>query len=100
MGLQIGAIFVAVCLMFFAFSTILGWNLFGKINAVYLFGNKKYSILIYTVISLIFIMIGSLVSCDLVWEMADMFNNLMVIPNTLALFALTGVVLSSLEKKT
>ena len=39
-------------------------------------------------------MVGTLVSCDLVWEMADMFNNLMVIPNALALFALTGMVVS------
>lgn len=94
-GQNIGAIFVAVCLMFFAFSTILGWNLFGKINIIYLFRrkNSKRAVLIYTLISLSFIMIGSLVSCDLVWEMADMFNNLMVIPNAIALFALTGMVL-------
>lgn len=100
-GQSFGAIFVAVCLMFFAFSTILGWNLFGKINTVYLFGrkNSKRAILIYTLISLSFIMIGSLVSCDLVWEMADMFNNLMVIPNAIALFALTGMVLSGMRDK-
>lgn len=100
-GQSFGAIFVAVCLMFFAFSTILGWNLFGKINMIYLFKRKhpKLVTLVYTLIALGFIMIGTLVSCDLVWEMADMFNNLMVIPNAIALFALTGMVLSGINKK-
>ncbi len=95
-GNSFGAIFVAICLFFFAFSTILSWNLFGKINAVYLFG-KKYPLraeLIYTIIALGFIMLGSLVSSDFVWELTDMLNNLMVIPNAIALFALTSVVVS------
>ena len=85
-----GAMFVAVCLFFFAFSTILGWNLFGKINMAYLFGQK--STVVYTVIALVFIFLGTLTSSDLVWELSDMFNNLMVIPNAIALFALTGLV--------
>lgn len=101
-GNSIGAIFVAVCLLFFAFSTILSWNLFGKINVIYLFQKHrpKLASLIYTVIALIFIMLGSLVSSDFVWELTDMFNNLMVIPNVIALFALTGLVVSSAKKKT
>ena len=92
--------FVAVCLVFFAFSTILSWNLFGKINAVYLFGQKKSqkAVLVYTIIALFFIMLGTLVSSDFVWELTDMFNNLMVIPNVIALFALTNVVLSCIKK--
>ncbi|MBQ9954293.1 MAG: sodium:alanine symporter family protein [Eggerthellaceae bacterium] len=85
-----GAIFVAVCLFFFAFSTILSWNLFAKINVEYLFGKKALPI--FTVIALVFIFLGSLLSNDLVWELADMFNQLMVIPNVIALFALTGAV--------
>ena len=85
-----GAMFVAVCLFFFAFSTILGWNLFGKINMAYLFGQR--STVVYTVIALVFIFLGTLTSSDLVWELSDMFNNLMVIPNAIALFALTGLV--------
>ena len=84
---------MAVCLFFFAFSTILSWNLFGKINAIYLFGQKSAKI--YTAIALVFIFAGTLASNDLVWELSDMFNNLMVLPNALALFALTGMVLSS-----
>ena len=82
--------FVAVCLFFFAFSTILSWNLFGKINVVYLFGKK--SAVVYSVLGLVFIFLGTLMSNDLVWELTDMFNNLMVIPNALALFALTHIV--------
>ena len=89
-GESAGAMFVAVCLFFFAFSTILGWNLCGKINMAYLFGQK--STVVYTVIALVFIFLGTLTSSDLVWELSDMFNNLMVIPNAIALFALTGLV--------
>ena len=95
-GSQFGAMFVAVTLFFFAFSTILGWNLFGKINVAYLFGEKSTKI--YTVIALVFIFLGTLASNDLVWELTDMFNNLMVIPNALALFALTGLVRSAMKK--
>ena len=93
-GNWFGSKFVAICLLFFAFSTILSWNLFGKINAVYLFGkkNEKLCTVIYTVIALAFIFIGTRVSNDLVWELTDMFNNIMVIPNVLALFALGSVV--------
>jgi len=95
-GQQAGAMFVAVCLFFFAFSTILGWNLFGKINTIYLFGKK--SVAVYSVIALVFIFLGTLMSNDLVWELTDMFNNLMVIPNAIALFALTKMVTSSVHR--
>ena len=89
-GETAGNMFVAVCLFFFAFSTILSWNLFGKINVSYLFGKK--STVVYTVLALVFIFLGTMMSNDLVWELSDMFNNLMVIPNAIALFALTGMV--------
>ena len=89
-GETAGNMFVAVCLFFFAFSTILGWNLFGKINVAYLFGKK--SVIVYTILALIFIFLGTMMANDLVWELSDMFNNLMVIPNALALFALTSLV--------
>ena len=95
-GEDLGAMFVAVCLFFFAFSTILGWNLFGKINMIYLFGKK--SVVIYTVVALVFIFLGTVMSNDLVWELTDMFNNLMVIPNAIALFALSGMVVKSLRR--
>ena len=89
-GETAGNMFVAVCLFFFAFSTILSWNLFGKINVSYLFGKK--STVVYTVLALVFIFLGTMMSNDLVWELSDMFNNLMVIPNAIALFALTSLV--------
>ena len=100
MGEGIGAAFVAICLFFFAFSTILGWNMFGKINVIYLFGQKnaKLCTTVYTVIALVFIFLGTLVSNDLVWELTDAFNYLMVIPNAIALFALTRMVVGSVEE--
>ena len=96
-GETAGNMFVAVCLFFFAFSTILGCNLFGKINVAYLFGKK--SVIVYTILALIFIFLGTMMANDLVWELSDMFNNLMVIPNVIALFALTKMVVSSAESK-
>ena len=97
MGDTAGSIFVAICLMFFAFSTIIGWNLFGKINVTYLFGKK--AVPVYSVLAIIFIFLGSVLSNDLVWELTDMFNNLMVIPNVIALVALSGMVVSEVRKK-
>lgn len=99
-GAELGAIFVAICLFFFAFSTILGWNMFGKINVIYLFGEKnaKLSTTIYTIIALVFVFLGTLMSNDLVWELTDAFNYLMVIPNALALLALTKIVTSSVKE--
>ncbi len=96
MGAGLGAKFVAICLFFFAFSTVLSWNLFGKINVIYLFGKKAAKV--YAVIALVFLYLGTVMSNDLVWELTDMFNNLMVLPNAIALFALTGMVLSSVHK--
>lgn len=91
-GETFGNAFVAICLLFFAFSTIISWNLFGKLNANYLLGKK--AVLPYTVISIIFMFIGTLLSNDLVWELTDMFNQLMVVPNVLALLALSGFVVT------
>ena len=89
-GKGVGSLFVAVCLLFFAFSTILSWNFFGKVNVEYLFGEK--AVKVYSVLALVFIFLGSCLSNDLVWELADMFNQLMVIPNVIALFALSSIV--------
>ena len=96
-GAEAGAIFVAVCLFFFAFSTSLSWNLFGKINVNYMFG--KLGVKVYTAFSLLFIFMGTMTSSDLVWELSDMFNQLMVIPNAMALFALTAMVVGAIPKK-
>ncbi len=96
-GANIGAWFVAICLLFFAFSTILSWNLFAKLNVEWLFGKK--AVMPFTIIALVFIFMGSLLSNDLVWELADMFNQLMVLPNAIALFALSGSILAIANAK-
>ena len=85
-----GDIFIAVCMFFFAFSTILGWYFFGQANIKYLFGSK--AVKIYSVIVAVCVFLGSLAEVELVWTMQDTFNSLMVIPNILALFALSGVI--------
>ena len=92
-GEAVGPIFVAVCLFFFAFSTVLSWNYFGKVNVEYLFGKK--AVPVYSVIALVFIFLGSCLSNDLVWELTDMFNQLMVLPNVIALIALGSLVIAA-----
>ena len=96
-GAHFGAIFVAICLFFFAFSTVLGWNLFGKINVMYLFGKKAAPV--YGVLALVFIFLGTTMSNDLVWGLTDLFNNLMVIPNAIALFALSSIVVGIAKRR-
>lgn len=88
---KFGNIFIAICMFFFAFSTIIGWYFFGETNVKYLFGQK--AVKIYAVLVCIMIVIGSGLKVDLVWTMADTFNGLMVIPNLIALLALTGSVI-------
>lgn len=85
-----GDIFVAVCLLFFAFSTILGWHFFGEVNVKYLFGEKAAKFYLILVIG--FVIVGSTLKVQLVWSLSDFFNGLMVIPNAIALWALSGVV--------
>ena len=85
-----GVIFVAVCLLFFAFTTIIGWYFFGEQNVKYLFGAKATKV--YAVLVVGFILLGSALKVDLVWDLADCFNGLMVIPNLLGILALSGVV--------
>lgn len=88
-----GNIFIAICLLFFAFSTIISWNFFGKLNVQYLFRkNEKAAVIAYSVIAIVFIFLGSVLKNDLVWELTDFFNYLMVIPNVIALIALTRLV--------
>jgi len=89
-GEKAGAMFIAVALFFFAFSTILGWNMFGKTNMAYLFGNT--GVKIYTIISLIFVFLGTVMASDLVWELTDFANYLMVLPNVIGLFGCAGLV--------
>ena len=95
-GETFGNIFVAACLFFFAFSTILSWNFFGKINFQYLFGKK--AVPVYTVIAIVFVFLGSVFANDFVWNLTDFFNNLMVIPNAIALIALGSMVVACVKE--
>ena len=85
-----GPVFIAICMFFFAFSTIIGWYFFGQSNFKALFGEKALPV--YSAIVVVFILVGSTLKVDLVWAMADFFNGLMAVPNLLALLALSGVV--------
>ena len=87
-----GKVFVAICLLFFAFSTIVGWYFFGETNVKALFKGSKKATVAYGVIALVFIVVGSFQKVGLVWDMSDMFNGLMVIPNLLAVLALSDMV--------
>ena len=86
----IGPKFVALCLLFFAFSTIIGWYFFARQNIKYLFGDK--AMIPFTLIVIACVFCGSLLKVDLVWNLSDLFNALMVLPNILALLFLGGVI--------
>ena len=95
-GEKAGAAFIAVALFFFAFSTILGWNMFGKTNMAYLFGST--GVKVYTVISLIFVFLGTVMASDLVWELTDFANYLMVLPNVIGLFGCSALVIELMKE--
>lgn len=97
-GNAVGNSFVAICLFFFAFSTIICWNFFGKLNAQYLFKNKKPFVIIYSTLSIAFVFLGTVLSNDLVWELTDFFNYLMVLPNIVALIALSRLVVDETKE--
>ena len=85
-----GPMFIAFCMLFFAFTTIVGWYYFGEVNVRALFGEK--SVIIYALIVVVCVAVGSTLRVDLVWNMSDMFNGLMVLPNLIALLPCVGIV--------
>ncbi|HIS81830.1 MAG TPA: sodium:alanine symporter family protein [Candidatus Scatomonas merdavium] len=85
-----GEIFIAVCMLFFAFTTIVGWYYFGEVNVRHLFGKK--AVKFYAVLVVFFVILGSTLKVDLVWNMSDMFNGLMVLPNLIGLLACAVIV--------
>ena len=91
-----GKIFIAICMLFFAFTTIIGWYYFGEVNVRHLFGKK--AVKVYAVLVILFVVLGSVLKVQLVWDMSDMFNGLMVLPNLIALLASGGVVVSLTKK--
>lgn len=86
-----GSTFIAICLFFFSLSTIISWYYFGESNVKFLTGKKGISI--YRFIVLLFIVIGTTINAEIVWELADTFNGLMVIPNLIALLGLASLVI-------
>lgn len=77
-------------IIFFAYSTILGWSYYGEKCCTYLFGEKY--VLIYRLIYIASVFIGTIATLDLVWLFADTFNGLMAVPNLIALLLLSGVI--------
>lgn len=86
----IGGIIVAIGILFFAFSTILGWAYYGERCAEYLFGSKINKI--YRILWIPLITVGAVGNLELIWDIADTLNGLMAIPNLIALLGLSGVV--------
>lgn len=92
----IGPIVLTLGLLTFVFSTILGWSYYGEKAAEYLFGNKV--IKPYRYLWVIFIMIGSVMSLNVVWTFADITNALMAVPNLVSLLLLSGVIANETKK--
>ena len=93
---QGGAIIIALCLALFAFSTILGWALYGSRCCEFLFGPK--AIKPYQIIYVLIIVVGATTDLGLVWDIADTLNGLMALPNLIALAALSGVVIKATKE--
>ena len=93
-----GGIFIAIALLFFAFSTIIGWYFFGEANIRFLFRDKGDSaVKVYSLIVMAFIVLGCTLKVALVWELADFFNGIMVFPNLIGLLLLAKIVGSKLK---
>ena len=95
-GDKLAALFVAFALMLFAFSTVLGWSLYGTRCVQYLFGLK--GVKVFQIIFVIVVVVGCVSPLSVVWDLADTFNGLMAIPNFVGLFALSGVVAAETKK--
>ncbi|MCB2313566.1 sodium:alanine symporter family protein [Clostridium tagluense] len=92
----VGPIILTVGLLTFVFSTILGWSYYGEKAIEYLLGKK--AILPYRILWVIFVYVGSVFSLNLVWDLADLFNGLMALPNLIALIVLSPVIVSETKK--
>ena len=89
---SVSIVLLMLCLAFFAFTTILGWDYYAERCLEYLVGGQKKSILVYRWLYIIVVFIGPYLTVAAVWTLADIFNGLMAIPNMIAIFALSGVV--------
>ncbi len=89
---QVAAFLLMLCLVFFAFTTILGWDYYSERCLEYLSKGSKKTILTYRWLYILAVFIGPYMTVSAVWTIADIFNGLMAIPNMIAIFALNGVV--------
>ena len=89
---QVSAFVLMICLVFFAFTTILGWDYYSERCLEYLTNGHKKTILTYRWLYILAVFIGPYMTVSAVWTIADIFNGLMAIPNMIALFALSGVI--------
>ena len=87
---QVGQWFVAIAMLLFAFTTVLGWSQYGSKAVEYLFGEK--GVKIYKVIFVLMIVSGALMTSSLAWDISDTFNGLMMIPNLIGVIVLSGLV--------
>ena len=89
---QIVAFLLMLCLVFFAFTTILGWDYYSERCLEYLSGKNDKAVKVYRWLYILAVFIGPYMTVKAVWTIADIFNGLMAIPNMIAIFALSGVV--------
>ena len=92
----VGLPILIVGLITFAFSTILGWYYYGERCAVYLFGERV--IMVYKVLWVVGVLVGTVVELNLIWNLADLMNGLMAIPNIIAVLLLSGVIVADTRK--
>lgn len=95
---EVSACLLMLCLVFFAFTTILGWDYYSERCLEYLSGGRKKTILIFRWLYIIAVFIGPYMTVKAVWTIADIFNGLMAIPNMVAIFALSGVVVKETKE--
>lgn len=95
---EVSAFILMLCLVFFAFTTILGWDYYSERCLEYLSGGNMKSVKVFRWIYILAVFIGPYMTVSAVWTIADIFNGLMALPNMIALFALSGVVVK--ETKT
>jgi AGCS family alanine or glycine:cation symporter len=93
---QVGGLFLCIALVTFTFSTIIGWSYYGEKATEYILGRK--AVLYYRLVYLITVLLGCLLSMDLVWNLGDIFNGLMAVPNLIALVLLSGVIVAETKK--
>ena len=94
---SVASFVLMICLVFFAFTTILGWNYYGERCLEYLSGRSKTAVKIYRWLYILAVFIGPYMTVAAVWNIADIFNALMAIPNLIALIALRNVISEETE---